>query len=89
MKKNPPEVTISDIYIWSMLFCNGVFHSQIISSSDKRKSFSYSGSEFLDAVIKAFNNDVKFTAIVDGQQISLSPRSFARALQQVKSVIHS
>jgi len=89
MRKNPPEVSISDIYIFAMLYCNGIFHKEIITGSDRRKAFSFEESDFFNAVIKAFNNDVRFTGTVDGHEISLSPRSFARALQQVKSLIHS
>ena len=81
--------TLTDIYIWSLLLCNNINHKEMLAGSDRRKIFTYEQSEEFDAAIKAFNEDIRFTAVVDGVELELRPRRFAKALQEVKSLIHS
>lgn len=87
--KNPPERIISDIYIWAMLFDNGIKHKSMLPGADGRKAFSFEDSSLFNAIVKAFSENIKFTAIVDGIKLQISPKGWARAIQDVKSLIHS
>lgn len=79
---------ISDLYICSLLKSNHIEHVNTSRSLDGRHVFFYDDCIKTRKIIDAFNKNVEFLTILDGVSINLRLRDFARALRDIKTIIH-